>query len=767
MKKTSKDILTSLAATRKLAEALDLIAALEKDYGFRWHPVGGRENNYGTINIGSDPGHAFIERVTNAIDAVIEREALRKQAKGKARAMPASPREAVELWFKVPGGRVAKLANLKNRQELADNVVVALLESPNNRKPTVEIRDRGMGLTAAMVPSTILGLGEGNKIDKTYLAGAYGQGGSTALAFSPKGCLILSRRQPDLLKEGEKDAVAVTFARYNELDPEKNKNGRYEYLVGADGKVASVASDKGLEFEPGTAVVHFDLEIQQYSQLMTQPKGSMWWLLQNALFDPMLPLWAEDRRTSMLEKLNPPRERERRAIAGNYTRLMDDRKEKVEHHGHLTVSLHHGSGDTSVGVNYWVLKPPPDGKGSPIETYVDGYKPVLYTFFGQTHGTDDRRLVTDRMNLPYLAKYLIVQVELDNLSAPARRDLFSSTRDRLKQTSFYDLMRERVAAALSEDEELVRLNEKRKEQVLARHSEAEQNKMQERFARLMEKFKAGIDVSASGKGAADRGRKPVESGGRNALAPLPTKEKPTFIRIANTQRPLLVRIDRHGLLRLESDAPDSYLHDHPHAKLTLACDPEGLIKLDSKSDFRGGRARMTVQASAQGKAGDTGTLTVFLITPDDKSFSSKIQFKIDKPEEESTSGSQGKAKVQVPKPVPVSKDEWSLYDWDERSVAEVMDDGRDIQIPVNIDNRHISKLLHSGGYHETGVKRMKGNYVLYAAFYAWAQHLAFSGKKNLPFEGKDFEEYKKSELDRVAQTVTYAISAASRTEEEE
>jgi len=767
MKKTSKEILTSLAATRKLAEALDFVAALEKDHGFRWHPVGGRENNYGTINIGSDPGHAFIERVTNAIDAVIEREALRKQAKGKARAMPASPREAVELWFKVPGGRVAKLANLKNRQELAGNVVLALLESPNNRKPTVEIRDHGVGLTAAMIPLTILGLGEGNKIDKTYLAGAYGQGGSTALAFSPRGCLILSRRQPDLLKEGEKDTVAVTFARYNELDPEKNKNGRYEYLVGADGKVASVAPVKGLEFEPGTAVVHFELEIQQYSQLMTQPTGSMWWLLQNSLFDPILPLWAEDRRTSMLEKLKQPKERERRAIAGNYTRLMDDRKEKVEHHGHLTVNLHHSSGDTSVGVNYWVLKPPPDGKGSPIESYVDGYKPVLYTFFGQTHGTDDRRLVTDRMNLPYLAKYLIVQVELDNLSAPARRDLFSSTRDRLKQTPFYDLMREKVAAALSEDEELVRLNEKRKEQVLARHSDAEQNKMQERFARLMEKFKAGIDVSASGKGTADRGRKPTEGVSREALEPLSTKEKPTFIRIANTQRPLLIRIDRHGLLRLESDAPDSYLHDHPHARLTLACDPEGLIKLDSKSDFRGGRARMTVQANDQGKEGNTGTLTVFLITPDDKSFSSKIQFKIEKPEEQPTSGPQGKARVQVPKPFPVSKDEWNLYDWDERSVAEVMDDSRDIQIPVNIDNRHISKLLHSGGYQETGVKRMKGNYVLYAAFYAWAQHLALSGNNKLPFEGKGFEEYKKSELDRVAQTITYAISAASRTEEED
>ena len=138
-------------------------------------------------SIGSDPGHALIERVTNAIDAVIEREALRRLTPKTP--PPASPREAVETWLGVPAGRVANL-KIKKRQALADEVVIRLLEGSSKRTPTVEIRDLGIGLSPEMLPKTILSLGESNKIDKLYLAGAYGQGGSTVLAFCPEGSIF-------------------------------------------------------------------------------------------------------------------------------------------------------------------------------------------------------------------------------------------------------------------------------------------------------------------------------------------------------------------------------------------------------------------------------------------------------------------------------------------------------------------------------------------------------------------------------------------------
>lgn len=757
MNKAARGLLANLGEGRLLLQAKELVRELEKEHGFRWRAVGDRENNFGTINIGSDPGYGLIERVTNAIDAVIEREAVRRAPKVKS--WPASPREAAEEWFGIPGGRVNKL-DLKQRQKLADNIVIRLLESGAKKQPTLEVRDLGIGLTGRMFPRTILSLNESNKVDKPYLAGAFGQGGSTALAFSPGGTLFVSRRQKDLLPKDDADEVAVTFARYNPLDFEKNKNGRYEYLVGPDNEVASIEPAL-LKFDAGTSVVHFNLDIAKYSEQLTQLTNSLWWLLQNALFDPVLPYWAEDHRP-----VTKGEKALRRTIAGNFARLADDKREKIEHYDSVSVNLSHSTGATSVQVNYWVLKSDPENKGaSPIDAYVDPYKPIAFTFHGQTHGTEERRFISDRLDLPHLTKYLIIQTELDGLSSHARRDLLSATRDRLKQLPFYEQMRECIATALSEDQVLHRLNQLRKEELLSRHSEAEEAKMQQRFAKLMEKFKAGIDTSAPGKGGNESGRKPKQSGTREELQPLPTKDKPTFIRIANVQKPVSIRLDRHGLLRLESDAPDDYLQSHVHANLVVSCEPEGLVAFESRSDFRGGRARATVRPAEKAKAGDEGTLTVFLFTPEGKSFNAKTSFRLEMPEASQTAGNQRKAQVQIPKPIPVRKVEWKKFSWDEMSVARVDEDKTETLIFVNLDNRHIVKLLQAN-YQDTGIKRMSRNFLLYTAFYSWVQHAA-TRKKEIGLEGKPFEDYMAAELDRVAQTVSYAISAVSRLEDED
>jgi hypothetical protein len=758
-----QELLSRLAQATDLQTARATVRELERHFLYTWRPVGDNEANYGLINIGSDPGSALIERVTNAIDGVLEREALRKLARTKEGSIPASPREAVEVWFDVPGGRVANLGDPVNRQPLADNVVVTLLEGDQRRQPTVMVRDCGVGLTPHLIPTTILSLSGTNKIDKLYLAGAYGQGGSTALAFSPDGALFVSRRQPDLLDDGHPDLVAITLAKYEELDPAKNKNGRYAYLVTSNREVPYVPAALLPEFQPGTCVIHFNLGIDRYSARMTQLTGSMWWLLQNALFDPVLPIWAEDARPSMIRD----RPRERRTIAGNYTRLSDDRRDRIEHSDSVDVHLEHSSGSTVVRVNYWVVRSKQDGgSAQPIDAYVDPYQPIAYTYFGQTHGTDERRFTAERLQLPYLAKFLILQVELDNLLPAARRELLSSTRDRLKRTAFFSEMRERICAALSEDEELIRLNDLRKEELLSRHSEKDRERMRQRFAELMERLRPGTDASSRGSGSLEGGRPPSGPRSREPLEPLPTKEEPTFLRIANARRPVPMRLDRQALIRLESDAPDGYLTARIHAKLTMASHPSDTLTLASKSDFHGGRARLTVQPSEGVKAGTEGTLSVFLFTPDDRALSDDVSFCLEAPPERPTAGDRSSVRVKVPEPIPVYQNEWQRFGWDESSVSDVREDKDGAKIYVNADNRHLGRLLRGGGYQEKGVTRMRNNFVLYVAFYAWALHSATRGQE-LILQGKEFEDYQAAELDRVAQTVIHSIAAGARLADED
>jgi len=66
--------LLELLEADSIKQARRAVAALERD-GYEWTPLGGKEGNFGLVNIGSDPGFAFVERITNALDAVIDEAA--------------------------------------------------------------------------------------------------------------------------------------------------------------------------------------------------------------------------------------------------------------------------------------------------------------------------------------------------------------------------------------------------------------------------------------------------------------------------------------------------------------------------------------------------------------------------------------------------------------------------------------------------------------------------------------------------------------------
>lgn len=327
-------------------------------------------------------------------------------------------------------------------------------------------------------------------------------------------------------------------------------------------------------------------------------------------------------------------------------------------------------------------------------------------------------------------------------------------------------MRESICAALAEDDDLVRLNDVRKEELLSRHSEKDRERMRQRFAQLMERLPPGIDAATPGKGRDLGGRPRSGSRSREPLQPLPTKEEPTFIRIANANRPIPVRLDRHVLIRLESDAPDAYLTTHIHAKLTMASQPQGILALESRSDFHGGRARLTIKPTEAAKEGAEGTLSVFLFTPDDKALTAEVGFRVEVPKDASTSGDRERTQVKAPEPIPVFRDGWQQFGWDDANVSEAREDLEGGKIYVNADNRHLARLLRGGGYQEQGMTRMRNNFVLYVAFYTWARHVAMRGR-DVGVEGKDFEDYQTAELDRLAQTVIHSIAAGARLEDQE
>lgn len=98
---TSADLLTKLlkatkpsqvqAILREIGDSPELTVGQTFGNGYRWHFFGNKESNISTINLGTKPGRSLTERLTNAIDAVLEHQMLTREGTVP---MPDSPSDA-------------------------------------------------------------------------------------------------------------------------------------------------------------------------------------------------------------------------------------------------------------------------------------------------------------------------------------------------------------------------------------------------------------------------------------------------------------------------------------------------------------------------------------------------------------------------------------------------------------------------------------------------------------------------------------------------
>ena len=275
---TVEEFFRAAIASESIAQIEQAIESFERtNRSITWVPVG-RENNRGTIEVSADPGRALVERLTNGLDAVLEAEHERHRGVPDCR----SPREAAIAWFAVPRGGLSELPPTQ-RRDLSKRTVLGLLPGEARDSRTVDVRDFGIGLTPSEMPNTILSLNESNKLQKHYLAGTYGQGGSSTFAVS-KFTLIASRKV-------ENTSIGFTIVRFLDLPPERFKTGHYVFLA-LDGAVPSVEL-AATEFEFGTLVRHYGYDLTNYPS----PLGpnSVYGLLNQILFDPVLPVWLDNR----------------------------------------------------------------------------------------------------------------------------------------------------------------------------------------------------------------------------------------------------------------------------------------------------------------------------------------------------------------------------------------------------------------------------------------------------------------------------------------
>ena len=267
----------------------------------------------------------------------------------------------------------------------------------------LQIHDRGIGIAPEEMDSTILSLNESNKLKKHYLAGAYGQGGSSTFAFS-RYSLIASRAQGS--------PVAFTIVKFLDLPADLFKTGHYVFLA-SDGDRVLQADIPEADFPQGTLVRHFGYDLSGYPS----PLGpnSLYGSLNTTLFDPIMPVWLDDRVHDY-----------RRVIKGSRNALngaIDEGDErtgpKLAHNAPMfNVSL----GDFGrIGIEYWVLEQPSRENKRPNAAFVNPARPIILTLNGQNQGEFSQALIRKDAELPFLTQRLICHIDCNHLSPTSKR----------------------------------------------------------------------------------------------------------------------------------------------------------------------------------------------------------------------------------------------------------------------------------------------------------------------------------------------------------
>ena len=446
----------------------------------------------------------------------------------------------------------------------------------------IEIRDQGVGLSPNAMASTILSLNESNKIRKHYLAGTYGQGGSSTFAISAF-TLIASRRAHD-------PRMGFTVVKFLDLPPEDFKTGHYVYLV-LDGDVPTVEARDG-EFTGGTLIRHFGYDLSSYPS----PVGpnSVYGLLNRVLFDPVLPIWLDSEVHSYRRVIKGARN----ALNGAVDEGDEERRGPSLAHNMPTffVSL----GDFGrVGFEDRVLARPTKTNRRPSAAFVNPSRPIVLTLNGQNHAELAAGIVRKEAELPYLTQRLIVHADCDSLTPAAKRALFSSSREDARRGHVLQLVHDELIRILKSDDELERLNNEAREQGMHERDEDAVQQMRQEVARLLRLQGIEVSQAAGARVGGEEGsrERPVGRGGhRGRPQPIEQHEPPTYVRIVwDRDQPITFFAGQRRYVRLETDANSSYHNpeDPENSRINLIVQAPAALK--GSTPLRGGRMRAIIE----------------------------------------------------------------------------------------------------------------------------------------------------------------------------
>jgi len=748
------DLAKSLWAARTSADVDDLILKSKKIYGgINLLPVGGRPNNAGIIEVSSDPALASVERITNAMDAVLEFHA----AKGGE--LPKSPREAAKKWLGIPSDGIKNLDNAQ-RRSIAESVSVILSESGVPKHPTLIIQDKGIGIEAQDFLKTVLSLNEQNKSGKNYTMGTFGQGGSSTFVFA-QATIIISRKQKSL-RNNKNDEIAWTIVkRY--FDLEKMKLQNYSYFVPLNSEsVFTIPAEEMPEMDYGTRIVHVAYNLQGANTVYTVGAYQFY---NSAVFDPLFPFLVGGEGKSYKASSDTTGDR---VILGNATRLNSTNKAQSDlelvHHDEHEINL--GKEYGLVKARYWVVSYPADSdQKDPAASYVKAESAVSLTLFGQRQDQESRTWIKENSGLSFIHKNMVIQIEADGLTQLAKSQLFASTRERARKTEIRQTIYDELAQRLRDDNELKRLNNIEKERVLQRSTGVASDKLKKRLndfvaQRKLQTLMVQDNKKGSGNNAGSNTKstpKPFPAG----VIDQPRKTSdddfpyiPTYIKFEKKQ----VRLEKGKQTNVwvEINAKNGFIQDNEDAiKIIWPSGGGKKIEVKSKSRLIGGKSQWYLSASEDTESADY-SMTVSINTPTGEIQSTLVvqivDPKIADKKEVQSGGTEANIDARF-----VYKEEWHLHEnFGAKTVGYVVTDSESTTIFVNRNFYLLDRALSSSSLGEEVIKTRSERYLFPVACSLWLQDNLLTQTEE---EKRPSEDFMGKQNEYMAEAVLAAMTA--------
>jgi len=631
-------------------------------FNFKWHPFGNNLSNISTIGLATKAGRSITERVTNAMDALLECRGLTIAEK------PNTPRKAAAQWYGRPvSGPDDGLFNWDYRESNHDRSITVVLNSSGvETAPTIDIIDKGIGLKAEEFSTTILTLQGGNKIQKPFLIGSFGQGGASALGFCDYAAIVsISKEQP---KE-----ISFTIIRVLEL-PKPYKDDSYAYLcIGNDNEKLVVPSckwdgtlklytdEKDLnlpELDHGTIVRHYTYKLQQLSQKFFPSPGNLYHFLHCSLFDPLFPFRLVDLREIENKKneiVTGSRNRLMRLIRGNKKEESEiETGSELQHYRPMEFVVPLGFSEPCIGVEYWVVFNRRKGGGSKKnkvilrshsnELFIQKGHPIVATMNGQNQGELTAKLLRD-IGLGMVARHCIIHIDATKTSNKARRELFSTSREGFKEGPVLEDLKRVLGKMLEEDGILYEIEKKLTEKLIESETTKTRDEVKRNITRLLVEAGYAVQkegpVDEKGPGKEQIVRKKRKGKGK-VFTPLPTLPFPqvTKFEIVTPQSEMNIRLGDNELILVETDADAEFDN---RGLIAIRWEPEDCLELAAKAPLRGGRIRWRLRPQQTAQIAQTGEIIATLTKLDGTQLSDKIEFEILPPLEQKAKPSKGLA----------------------------------------------------------------------------------------------------------------------------